>query len=168
MVCLEGPPQRQCYTAPKDYGNNPIVKVVELQKGMPALFFSAETGGIGGSAIHFAILRAGTGRDLEDLLGSEATVSNQSQHVFWSDPSISEAPIFLTPEYTYGPGESHYDEHRYIISSYPLGRSIADNLSYYLGDRFMTIRKYDYESVDILAAEKPEILSRLRRVKSAR
>jgi hypothetical protein len=32
----------------------------------------------------------------------------------------------------------------------------------------MTIRKYDEEHAAILAAEKPEILSRLRRVKSAR
>jgi hypothetical protein len=32
----------------------------------------------------------------------------------------------------------------------------------------MTVRHYDLESQDVLAAEKPEILARLRRIKSAR
>jgi hypothetical protein len=29
-VCLEGPPQRQCYTAPKAFGNSPAVTSVQL------------------------------------------------------------------------------------------------------------------------------------------
>src|SRR5437870_1347663 len=44
-VCVEGPPQRQCYTAPKDYGNSPTVEVIQLDRGRPAIFFSAAMGG---------------------------------------------------------------------------------------------------------------------------
>jgi hypothetical protein len=35
-VCVEGPPQRQCYTAPKEFGNSPTVAVVQLKRDMPA------------------------------------------------------------------------------------------------------------------------------------
>src|SRR6266496_2857974 len=63
-VCLEGP-QKQCYTAPKDFGRNPKVTVVRLEKDIPALLFSAASGGVSGWAIHFALLRPGGGKDLE-------------------------------------------------------------------------------------------------------
>ena len=42
-----------------------------------------------------------------------------------------------------------------------------DNLYYYLEDRYMTVRKYNPEANEnILTTEKPEILARLRRVKT--
>src|SRR5262245_47886407 len=47
-VCLEGPPERQCYTPSKEYGNSPEVKVVQVKKGMPALLFKVESGGVSG------------------------------------------------------------------------------------------------------------------------
>ncbi len=174
-VCLEGPPPQQCYTAPKDFGNNPTVSVVQLQEDMPALFFSAASGGVSGWQVHFALLRPGPGNDLEDLFpGDEMTVSNQSQHAFWNDPAISKALIFLTADFVWGAGpnesqyEPHYDGHRYMISAYVLRRStMIEALQYYLDDRYMTVRKYDYNKADILASEKPEILARLRRLKSA-
>jgi hypothetical protein len=167
-VCLEGP-LRQCYTAPQGFGNNPTVAIVQLQKDVPAILFSAETGGNSGSEIHFALLRPGTGKDLEDLFAADASVSNQSQHAFWTDSEVSPAPIFLTAEYVYGPGEGHYGAHRYVVSSYVLGSSMADQRLYYLQDRYMTVRKYDLDAkADVLASEKPTTLSRLRRVKAAR
>src|ERR1051325_9399930 len=66
-VCVEEPPQRQCYTAPRDFGRDPTVTVVEVEKDLPALFFSAASGGVSGFGIHFALLRPGTGKDLENL-----------------------------------------------------------------------------------------------------
>jgi len=51
-VCIEGPPQRQCYTAPKEFGNNPTVALIDLDKYTPALFFSAASGGISGWQVH--------------------------------------------------------------------------------------------------------------------
>jgi hypothetical protein len=47
-----------------------------------------------------------------------------------------------------------------MISAYILRASF-----YYLADRYMTVRKYDYDKADILGSEKQEILARLRRVK---
>jgi len=37
-VCVEGLPQRQCYTAPRAYGNEPTVTVIPLEKGNLSLF----------------------------------------------------------------------------------------------------------------------------------
>ena len=166
-VCIEGPPQRQCYTAPKEFGIDPKVVLVQVEKGMPALFFSVANGGTSGFGIRFALLRPGTGKSLENLFFSDILVSNQSEHDFWNDSTISDAPIFLTADFVWGPDESHYSEHRYIISAYVwTSNSIVGDLSYYLEDQYMTVRRYDYEKADILTSEKQEILARLTRVKA--
>ena len=166
-VCLEGLSQRQCYTAPKDFGNSPAATVVQVEKDMPALLFSAASGGVSGWTIHFALLRPGTRKDLQDLFVSDTSVSNQSQHVFWSDSAISDAQIFVTADYVWGPDESHYSEHRYMMSAYVRKpSSLLDGRYYYLEDRYMTVHKYDLEGkADVLASERQEILARLRRLK---
>ena len=98
----------------------------------------------------------------------DASVSNQSQYAFWSDPTISDAQIFITADYVWGPDESHYSEHRFIISAYVLrSSSLLDDPGYFLEDRFMTVRKYDQDANDdILAAEKTEIINRLKRLQT--
>jgi len=166
-VCVEGPPQRQCFTAPKDVGKHPTVAAIQLEKDRPALFFSAEAGGVSGWEIHFFLLQPGTGKDLEDLF-SDITVSNQSQHAFWNDSTISDAPIFLTAQYSWGPDDGHYGEHRYIVSVYVRRLSLLlNNLAYFLEDQYMTVRKYDLDAnADVLTSEKQEILARLARVKA--
>ena len=167
-ICIEGPPQRQCYTAPKDFGRVPTVSLVQVEKEMPALLFSAASGGVSGFGIHFALLRPGKGKDLEDLFLDDMTLSNQSQNAFWVDSSISDAPIFVTADFVWGPDESHYSDHRYIISAYVRRAStLIDGLHYYLEDRYMTVHRYASEdNVDILGSEKQEILARLKRVKA--
>jgi hypothetical protein len=168
-VCVHGPPQRQCYTAPKDFGNSPTVAVVQLKKGVPALLFSAASGGVAGWGVHFAILRPGTGNDLEELLLSDASVSNQYQYAFWNDFTISDAQVFLTADFVWGPNEARFAAHRYVVSSYVWKPALfGEGGYYYLEDRYMTVRKYDQMAgADILAAEKQEILARLRRAKAA-
>lgn len=167
-VCVEGPPRRQCYTPPKEYGNSPEVSVVHLNKEVDALLFSAETGGVSGWEIHFALLRAGTEKDLEDCFMREVKLSNQSQHAFWSIPSISNALIFLTADYVWGPDEGHIGEHRYLISAYVWKELPMLNYpTYYLDDQYMTVKKYDVEGrADVLGSEKPEIIARLKRLNS--
>lgn len=167
-VCVEFVPQRQCYTAPNDYRNHPTATVVQVQKDTPALFFSAESYGVSGWQIHFALLRPGTGKNLEDIFRSDTSVSNQSQHEFWTDPSISDAQFFVTADYVWGPDECHTCTHRYIISTYARKpSSCADGLFYYLEDRYMTIRKYNlYAKANVLASERQEILARLGRIKA--
>ena len=159
-VCVEGPPQRRCYTAPKDFGNKPSVKVVELRKDMPVLFFSAASCGGSGWAVHFALLSPGLLKEIPDVLPN-VTVSNQSLYTFWKEPSLSEGQLFLTANFEWGPDEGHYGEHRYTISVY-----VLDHDQYFLEDRYMTARKYDLETTDVLASEKHEILARQRRIKT--
>jgi hypothetical protein len=165
-ICIEGPPQRQCYTAPKDFGGSPAATLVQVEKGMPALLFSAESGGVSGFSIHFALLHPGPGKELQDLFLSDISISNQSEHEFWNLPAISDAPIFATADYVTGPDEAHYSEHRYIVSTYVRRPSSPlDGLYYYLEDQYMTTRKY-LENAHILSSEKPEIIARLKRVKA--
>ncbi len=165
-VCVEGPPRRQCYTMPEDFGGSPQVSLVQVGKGVPALLFSAQSGGVSGFLIHFALLHPGTGKGLEDFFLSDITISNQSEHEFWNLPALSDAPIFATADYVTGPDESHYSEHRYIVSTYTRrSSSMVDGLFYYLEDQYMTVGKYG-EGSHILSSEKPEILARLRRVKA--
>jgi hypothetical protein len=154
--------RRDDNAAPQEYGNSPEATVVQIRKDMPALLFTAASGGISGWSIHFALLRPGDGQDLDDLFSSDMLVSNQNQHVFWADSSISDALIFVTADYVFGPDEGHYGAHRYMISSYVWGTDDC----YRLEDRYMTARKYDFEANDILGAEKQEALARLKRVKA--
>ena len=157
----------QCYTAPPDFGRCVTVELVQVGEDMPALLFSAASGGVSGFGVHFALLRPGMGKDLEELFPSDISISNQSQHAFWNEHTISDVSIFVTAEDIWGPGEGHFSEHRYMISAYVL-RTADDFDAYYLEDRFMTVRKYDLvdSNDDVLASERQEILSRLWRVKS--
>jgi hypothetical protein len=168
-VCLEAPPQRQCYTAPKEFERSPTVAVVKMDKGTSALFFSVASGGVSGFTYHFALLRPGKGKEMEDLFLSDTSVSNQSEHAFWNDVTISDAPIFVTATWESGPDEAHYGDHRYMISAYiRRPEPLLSDLFYFLEDRYMTARKYDLEKGIILTAEKREILARLKRVKVER
>lgn len=78
------------------------------------------------------------------------------------------SPIFLTADVAEGSDQTHYGEHRYLVSAYTRTSPTHDGDIYLLEDRFMTIRKYDpFANADILASEKREILARLRRIKAA-
>jgi len=175
-ICIEGPPQQQCYTAYNeensvfDYGINPTVRVIRVDKYTSALLFSATSGGVSGTATRFVLLRPGSGTELRNLF-PDISISDLSQQTLWNNASISDAPIFLTAEELYGPDETHHSPHRYKISAYIRRRSPSPEDSFYfLADQFMTTRKYLIEpeggKVNILNSEKQEILARLRRVKA--
>jgi len=166
-ICLEGPQRQQCYSAPKGFSRETAVEVVQLSKDRPAILSSVASWGASGWQIAFALLRPGAGKNLDNYFPSDLSVSNQSQHAFWSDSEISDGPIFLTADYIWGPGEAHYELHRFIISAYIPWPStyIDDQRRYYLEDRYMTVAKYDLEKgARVLDAEKREILARLRRL----
>jgi hypothetical protein len=166
-ICVEAPPRRQCFAPEGKFGNNPHVRIIQLNKDESAILFSAESGGTSGSRIYFGLLRPGTGKDLDNLFISDAEVSNQSEHEFWNEPGLSDSLIFLMADYVWGPSESHYSDHRYMISTYVRKPSdLLDGSYYFLEDRYMTVRKYNPEGkTNILAGEKQEILTRLRRLK---
>ena len=162
-VCLEGPPLRQCYTAPKDFGRLSKVSVIQTGKQTSALLFSAGGGGVSGWMVHFALLQpAPSGDELENLFFSDMNFPNQNQYAFWTDSPLDGTPIFLIAKYVWGEDEGHYGPHRYIISVYSQGK-LSSNAAYHLMDEYMTVRRY-IDNEDILAAEKQEILSRLERL----
>ena len=166
-VCVEAPPHRQCYTAPEKFGNDPTVSIVQLDKDTPALLFSASSGGVSGWLVHFALLRPGTGKDLEDSF-PYISLDNQNQYAFWTEPSISRSPIFLTADVAWQSDQAHYGPHRYVISAYMRTPPYYDGDIYLLEDQYLTIRTYDLGAkADALSSEKPEILARLSRVKAA-
>ncbi len=117
--------------------------------------------------IHFALLRPGTGKDLRYLFMSDMSVSNQSQHAFWSESAISDAPIFVTADFVWGPGRrplqrtSIHDLYAYVRQP----SSLLDEPYYFLEDRYITVRKYDLEP-NAEASEWQEILARLQRLKA--
>jgi hypothetical protein len=166
-VCIEGP--RQCYTAPRDYGIDPRVEIVELTKGKPALLFTASSGGVSGWSLHFALLRPGRFDNLDAILSADP-ISNQSEHAFWTEPEISGSPIFVVADAVWGPDEAHYSEHRFVISAYVLlASNLLDAPRYFLDDRYMTVRKYDQDAgAQILKSERTEILTRLMKAKAER
>jgi hypothetical protein len=156
-VCIEGPPQEQCYSTPKDFGWGPAVEVVQFAKDRSALLFSASTGGVSGWGIHYALLAPQGGTDLEDLFLDGVSLSNQNRMAFWSEPDVSDAKIFVTADFVWGQGEGHYGEHRFVISAYLWGNSY-----YWLADRYFTARWYSEDANDdVLGSEKAEILARL-------
>jgi hypothetical protein len=158
-VCVEGPPQEQCYSTPKGFGWNPGVEVVQFAQDKSALFFGAWTGGVSGRGAHYALLVPGAGKTLENILSGDVSLSNQSRTAFWNEPDASDAKIFVTADYLWGPGESHYEEHRYEISVYVLYGFYA------LVDRYVTSRWYDLDANnDVLGSERAEIVARLKKV----
>jgi len=82
-VCVEGPPEMQCYTAPDDFGLRPPAKVIRLRQDLFALLFSAESGGVSGWEIHYTLPSPSDGKHLDELF--DVSVSNQSQHGFWRE-----------------------------------------------------------------------------------
>jgi len=145
---------------PADFGWNLKVKLVEIARGSPILFFSANSGGVSGFAVHVALLRPGGAKTLESVLAPPIELSNQSQTVFWSEPDLSDSKVFVTANGLWAPGESHYGEHRYEISAY-----LWEELFYGLADRYITSRWYDSDpKSDVLGSERPEIIARLKKV----
>lgn len=125
-VCVEGPPQRQCYTAPSEFGREPKVEIVELSRNRSALLFSAGSGGVSGWRIHFALLRFGAQDKLENMLPDDAAISAQGQYALWRDGAVSDALIFVTADYIWSVDEGHFGLHRYIISAFVEKRSEVD------------------------------------------
>ncbi len=166
-ICVDWPEQRQCYTTPQGYARSPQASSVQISKDLDALLFSAATGIGSDYGIHLALLTKGAGRELQDLFFATIEASDQSRHALWNEPSISDSRLFVLADFVWGPNEATHAPHRYVISTYWRKSTQAfDTAHYYLADRYMTAQKYDPQSkVDILGAEKAEILNRLSRVK---
>jgi hypothetical protein len=172
-VCFDLTSKPQCFT-PKDgfyrgWESDADLVLTDLGHGRSALLLSAyATSGGSGASIHLALLRPGD-VEIMNMLPSDLHLKEISGHAFVTEPSVSDAPIFVTADYVWGFGETHPEDHRFLISVYVLGN---DWDSYELEDQYMTARKYDgtfgFDKTDILDSERPEILARLKRVKAER
>jgi len=77
------------------------------------------------------------------VFAPEVSISNPSRHTLWNESAVSDAAIFVTADYLWGLDEVHYDDHRYMISTYVRRFSSLLAGSYYdLEDRYMTVRRY--------------------------
>ncbi len=182
QVCFDAASKAKCYAPPAKslpIGQFPELMLMDLGLGRSALLFSVSANyGGSGSSFHIALLRPGSGPDVENLLPSDLLLSEISEHDFWTDPSISDAPIFATADFVWDFKDGHYGDHRFTISAYILEEpflGLPDSFSYALEDRYMTVRKYPSLNADpsdpdakvgVLQSEKPEILARLKRVKA--
>lgn len=164
-VCILTEPQPKCYKAPEYFIAAAKVERIQLDNKTQALLFTAKTMGVSGSSTHLALLVPNETEDLQDLLmDSERSISNQGQHQFLNEPTLSPAKILVTATYASGLNEGHYGPHRYFISTYTR-QFYEDDQSYRyaLADRYLTARKYDLETEqNIILSERNELLRRLR------
>jgi hypothetical protein len=171
LVCFGGLPA-DCYNPGTSYGLDPELKIINLGNRRSALLFTAVNWrGGSGIGVHLALLQIGSKNQVLNLFPTDLQHSGIGQHEFLSDKSLSNAPIFVLADYVWGRDESHFDDHRFTISVYVLTPIVGlpDSDEYVLADQFMTARKYPSlgdNKVDILGAEKPEILARLKRIKA--
>jgi len=175
QVCFDSAPKPQCYVSPGFHGLSPKLTPTNLGLTRSALLFSAVAwAGGSGASTHFALLHLNEDGRMDNLFPDDISLSGISAHAFWTEASLSDAPIFVTADYVWGPSESHFDYHRFIVSAYVLKLrepAFSDSFTYSLDDRYMTVRKYpslddEKNKVDILGSEKPEIIARLKRVKA--
>jgi len=150
-VCIEGPPRRQCYTAPGDFGRTPYIRPLALGDGASALLFAP--GGLSG--IHLALLKPGDGDKLEEIFASAVEISYWGRFAVWTD--VMPSPVFVTAETSPRPeGPSHFR-----VTTYTRQRRA---LRYTKVDEYLTAGVYELYKADVLAAEKREVLARLKRL----
>lgn len=167
VVCVESRPISQCYTPPSanpPFGTDPKAKVVQLKAGLDALSFEVRaTAGGSGSTHLLALLVPGKGKYLWNLT-PELTFGDQSEHRLWYVPSISDMPLLVVAEASWGAGETHFSKHRFFVTVYSFDPALR---VYNLRDKYLTSGKYpsldEVDSINVLEPERGEILARLRR-----
>ncbi len=109
----------------------------------------------GSSGIHFALLKPGDGDNLEDIFESPVQVSYSARFAIWTD--MMPSPVFVTAERSpYAEAPSHVK-----IAVYAM---INGAVRFAKVDEYQTAEAYEFYKGDVLAAEKREVLARLRRL----
>lgn len=167
ILCLASTPVQQCYTPPKHdppFDSNPIAQVIRLKPGFDAIMFEVQaTAGGSGTTHLLALLEPGKGKYLNDLLFG-ITFGDQSEHHFWSVPSVSDMPLLVIADAMGGAGETHFSRHRFVVKVF----AFDPKLRYYgLQDEYLTSGKYpSFDEVDVISvleSERQEILTRLKK-----
>ena len=144
--------------------DDPKAKVVQLKAGLDALQFEVRaTAGGSGSTHLLALLVPGKGKYLSNLT-PELTFGDQSEYRLWSVPSVSDMPLLVLADASWGAGETHFSKHRFSATVYSF--DLALNV-YSLRDKYLTSGKYpsfdEVDVINVLEPERGEILARLKR-----
>jgi hypothetical protein len=166
-VCVESMPTPQCYTPPRanpPFGTDPKARVVQLKGGLDAILFEVRaTAGGSGSTHLLALLVPGKGKYLWNLT-PELTFGDQSEYRLWHVPSISDMPLLVVAEASWGAGETHFSKHRFFVTVYSFDPALR---VYSLRDKYLTSGKYpsfdEVDFINVLEPERDEILARLKR-----
>jgi hypothetical protein len=167
VVCVAASPIPQCYTPPKadpPFGTDPKARVIQLKSGLDALLFEVRaTAGGSGSTHLLALLEPGKGKYLSNLT-PELTFGDQSEYRFWNVPSVSDMPLLVLADASWGAGETHFSKHRFFITVYSFDTALH---VYSLRDKYLTSGKYaSFDEIDVISVlepEREEILARLKR-----
>jgi hypothetical protein len=167
VVCVASSPTPQCYTPPKadpPFGTGPEAKVIQLKPGLDALLFEVRaTAGGSGSTHLLALLQQGKGKYLSNLTPG-LTFGDQSEYHFWSVQSVSDMPLLVLADASWGSGETHFSKHRFFVTVYSFDPALH---FYSLRDKYLTSGKYpsldEVDVITVLEPERDEILARLKR-----
>ena len=167
VVCVASAPMPQCYTPPKanpPFGTEPKAKVVQLKSGIDALLFEVRaTAGGSGSTHLLALLEPGKGKYLSNLT-PDLTFGDQSEYHFWNVPSVSDMPLLVLADASWGSGETHFSKHHFFVTVYSFDSALR---VYSLRDKYLTSGKYasfdEVDVINVLEPEREEILVRLKR-----
>lgn len=166
IVCVESTPKPQCYTPPEanpPFGTAPKAKVVQLKPGIDVILYEVHAYAGGSGSRHLLALLEPDKGYLSNLT-PDTTFGDQSEYHFWNVPSISDMPLLVLADASSGPGETHFDKHRFLVTVYSF---VPEWHSYSLRDKYLTSGKYpsfnDVDVINVLEPEREEIVARLKR-----
>src|SRR5271168_4657672 len=100
-----------------EFGLDPHSERLSLPKGESWIFFTATfSGGGSGTLERLAVLHYDNGK-IVNLLPYVA-VTNLSQRVMWSVPSVSPYPVLVDADFIWDKGETHFDPHFYTVEAW--------------------------------------------------
>ncbi len=171
-ACIQGTDSSGCYTASVTltgssevwhYGGQTKVETKDLGDGHSIIVLMASTSGASDTARLLALLGADSKGRLVNLLPF-VSLTLEDQYLYWISPASSSYGIVTIASYLWGERETHFEDHRYKLSSYEYcpaqGRFV-------LADQFTTQSKFALERADndpgafVLKTEMKQVKRRL-------
>jgi hypothetical protein len=163
-LCSGSVGAERCYEPPKHsppFGLDPKTQEIKPGSGKRLILFTAESSTNGSGSLKILALLEDRNNQMIDLL-PRVTLSNQSEYSFWDLPGLSPMPVLITADFVWAESETHFAHHRYRITSYVYDKQKG---LYARRDQYVTAEQYpgldESDAVEVLAPEKPIILSRL-------
>jgi hypothetical protein len=165
-LCLDTQRAR-CYALPgkqsdMQFGLEPKVERISVQRGGPLILFSATfSGGGSGTLDELALLRYEQDGTLRNLL-PVVQLTEQGDRAIWQLPSVSPIPVLVTADYVWGKGQTHFAQHLFEVRAYQYDSAsqiYAEKIRYRTNRRYPSLDEADH--VNVLVPERAEILRRL-------